>query len=368
MFRRTRVSRRIVLSGVAGAIGASIAKTSAAAEFSAAPRVRGGHKDVIVVGAGVFGAWTAWHLRGGPAVLLLDAWGPAHARASSGGESRMTRTVYGSDEVYTRMAWDSLRGLALAVVTRRPAHLSSHGRAVFLSARRVLRHADASTCTGALHICPSRPATRATLEKRFPQIAWDGIEIGLYEPELGALMARRAVQTLVQEFVAGGRRVSARAVTPPGTLPRALDGRDARRAANRCAPSTTCSRAAPGCRRCFPTCSARDLPDATGSVLLRAARGRRALCARATAGLGGLQRRRHLLRLPGPRSARLQDRARQARPALSTRTPAIAHAQRRTALAGRARLHAAAAFPRWRSGRWWNPASASTRTARTATC
>ena len=67
------------------------------------------HWDTIVVGAGVFGAWTAWHLqRTGQRVLVLDAWGPAHARASSGGESRMTRTAYGRDEIYSRMAWESL--------------------------------------------------------------------------------------------------------------------------------------------------------------------------------------------------------------------------------------------------------------------
>ena len=65
--------------------------------------------DAIVVGAGVFGAWTAWHLQQrGQRVLLLDAHGPAHARASSGGESRMTRGSYGPDEIYTRMALGSL--------------------------------------------------------------------------------------------------------------------------------------------------------------------------------------------------------------------------------------------------------------------
>src|SRR5688572_31134889 len=67
------------------------------------------HWHTIVVGAGTFGAWTAWNLqRKGQRVLLLDAWGPAHARASSGGESRMTRGAYGADEVYTRMALESL--------------------------------------------------------------------------------------------------------------------------------------------------------------------------------------------------------------------------------------------------------------------
>jgi len=48
--------------------------------------------DVAVIGAGVFGAWTAWHLaKRGQRVVLLDAYGAANARASSGGESRIIR-------------------------------------------------------------------------------------------------------------------------------------------------------------------------------------------------------------------------------------------------------------------------------------
>jgi len=67
-------------------------------------------QDVAVIGAGVFGAWTAWHLRrGGASVALVDAWGPGHSRASSGGESRIIRTGYGADEIYTRMAMRSLK-------------------------------------------------------------------------------------------------------------------------------------------------------------------------------------------------------------------------------------------------------------------
>src|SRR3546814_13060054 len=64
--------------------------------------------DVIIIGAGIFGAWTARRLQEmGRRVTLVDAWAPAHARASSGGESRMTRGAYGPDEVYTRMARES---------------------------------------------------------------------------------------------------------------------------------------------------------------------------------------------------------------------------------------------------------------------
>src|SRR5271168_1864400 len=67
--------------------------------------------DVAVIGAGVFGSWTAYNLqKSGAKVLLLDAYGPANARASSGGESRIIRMGYGADEVYTR--W-SLRALPL---------------------------------------------------------------------------------------------------------------------------------------------------------------------------------------------------------------------------------------------------------------
>src|SRR6266576_4245958 len=65
--------------------------------------------DVAVVGAGVFGAWTAYQLsRAGAEVILVDAYGPGNSRASSGGESRMIRMGYGPDQIYTRMAQRSL--------------------------------------------------------------------------------------------------------------------------------------------------------------------------------------------------------------------------------------------------------------------
>ena len=56
--------------------------------------------DVAVIGAGVFGAWTAWHLaKRGQRVALVEAYGPGHSRASSGGESRIIRMGYGADEL-----------------------------------------------------------------------------------------------------------------------------------------------------------------------------------------------------------------------------------------------------------------------------
>ena len=81
----TRLTRRSALIGG----GAALAAPALVRATSLGSTAR-----IIVVGAGVFGAWTAEHLRrAGHKVELLDAWGPAHARASSGGESRMTRAA-----------------------------------------------------------------------------------------------------------------------------------------------------------------------------------------------------------------------------------------------------------------------------------
>jgi sarcosine oxidase len=168
----------------------------------------------IVVGAGVFGAWTAWHLRQlGQRVLLLDAWGPAHARASSGGESRVTRTAYGADEVYTRMAWDSLPEWRW--LSERSGLPVFHQTGVLFFFPRVEPYVTQTIEVHKRLNLPTQALQRAELVKRFPQVSWDDIEVGLYEPELGALMARRAVQTLVAEFVKAGGTYRTASVAPP---------------------------------------------------------------------------------------------------------------------------------------------------------
>jgi sarcosine oxidase len=168
----------------------------------------------VVVGAGVFGAWTAEHLRrAGHNVLLLDAWGPAHARASSGGESRMTRAAYGADEIYTRMAVDSLPEWE-ALSARSPLPLFHRIGVLFFSGRRDEYFEQSIAVHRRLRL-PTEALGRAEMRRRFPMIDFSGVEIGLYEPQFGALMARRAVQELVAGFVRGGGRYERRAVVPP---------------------------------------------------------------------------------------------------------------------------------------------------------
>lgn len=170
--------------------------------------------DSVVVGAGVFGAWTAWHLRkSGQRVLLVDASGAAHARASSGGESRLTRGAYGADEIYTRMACDSLPLWRwLSKLAGLPVF---HPTGVLFFFQRREPYVEQSLEVHRRLKLPTVELDRGALERRYPQADWKDISVGLLEPEFGVLMARRAVQTLVKQFVKAGGEYRVAAVKPP---------------------------------------------------------------------------------------------------------------------------------------------------------
>lgn len=188
------MTRRSILGGMtAGALAPAVLR--AARPGSAA--------HVAVIGAGVFGSWTAEHLRrAGHRVTLADMAGPAHSRASSGGDSRMTRGGYGKDEIYTRMAFASLpEWKALSDKAGLPIFIP-HGVLFFSS-----KGGDYFTGSIAVHQrlgLPLEQMDGPQLQRRFPMIDFSGVTIGLFEAQFGALMARRAVQTLVKDFVAAG--------------------------------------------------------------------------------------------------------------------------------------------------------------------
>jgi monomeric sarcosine oxidase len=178
-------------------------------------RARSGNGwDVIVVGAGVFGAWTAWTLqRRGEKVLLVDAWGAAHARSSSGGETRLIRTEYAGNEFYTRWAWESYtQWQALAKRHESPLF---HGVGALYIYGQDGPKIDASIALQRSFGIPIEKLGAAELARRWPQMNFDGIGVGILQPTMGALMARRSVQTLVEEFVTAGGSFRQFAVDPP---------------------------------------------------------------------------------------------------------------------------------------------------------
>src|SRR5688572_29030270 len=73
-----------------------------------APAVAQSAGDVIVVGGGAFGGWTAYYLATlGAKVTLVDAYGPGNSRATSGDETRGIRTSYGDKGLWAElwMGW-----------------------------------------------------------------------------------------------------------------------------------------------------------------------------------------------------------------------------------------------------------------------
>src|SRR5687768_11870506 len=155
--------------------------------------------DVAVIGAGVFGAWTAYSLRrAGARVLLVDAYGPGNSRASSGGESRIIRLGYGPDEIYTRSAQRSLAlwNQLFEEIGPQTVPLFQNTGVLWLARERdAYCEAILSTLQGVGGRIEK--LDRDELVRRFPQIEPHQNGWGLFEPDAGILMARRAVQAVV---------------------------------------------------------------------------------------------------------------------------------------------------------------------------
>ena len=176
-----------------------------------------GKYDVAVIGAGVFGSWTAYCLqKSGARVLLVDAYGPANARASSGGESRIIRMGYGADEIYTRWSlhalplWKELFAQAGCPGLFQPTGVLwiAHDQEPYaLASMKMMQDAGAKF----------EKLAGEEVRRRFPQISFDDGAWGIFEPESGVLMARRAVQAVVaQAQKIGVSYISEAALAPSG--------------------------------------------------------------------------------------------------------------------------------------------------------
>jgi glycine/D-amino acid oxidase-like deaminating enzyme len=170
-------------------------------------------KRIAVIGAGAFGGWSALQLlRKGADVTLLDAWGPGNSRASSGGETRVIRGIYGPDRIYVELVtrafelWRESQKRWNTQLYRKTGTLWMFG-------------VDDSYARNSLPLqrefgLQVDELSAETARQRYPQISFDGIQSIYYEHEAGYLNARQACRVVRDAFIQEGGNYQQRSVRP----------------------------------------------------------------------------------------------------------------------------------------------------------
>ena len=177
--------------------------------------------DIAVVGAGVFGAWSAYQLkRAGASVLLVDAYGPGNSRASSGGESRIIRLGYGPDEIYSRSSQRSFTLWQQLFENTEPLFQKT---GVLWLAREHDAYCEATLATLQRLNANFERLDQDELIGRFPQLEFGPTTWGILELDSGVLLARRAVQAVAARAKAEGVDYVEEAIAPPQPVDGKLD-------------------------------------------------------------------------------------------------------------------------------------------------
>jgi sarcosine oxidase len=163
--------------------------------------------DVVIVGAGTFGASLAWRLaRAGERVTLVDQFEPGDERASSGGETRLVRCSHGPDGAYyAAMAWRA-RALWRELEQESGEDLYLECGLVWFAHREDGWEA-ASRAVLAEQGIPVERLEVGRAAPLFPSFRGDDLSFVLLEPAAGVLRAQRAVRALAAQAIAHGARL-----------------------------------------------------------------------------------------------------------------------------------------------------------------
>jgi sarcosine oxidase len=159
--------------------------------------------DVIVVGLGAMGAAATWQLAlTGARTLGLDRFDPPHTRGSTHGDTRITRLAIGEGSQYVPLAqrsqqlWrtieaetgQSLLHITGGLVVGRTTPSGSEAMGFQQSTAAIARRFDIA------HEELGSP----DLDRRFPQFAFTGAEVGYFEPTAGYVRPEAAVAAQLQ--------------------------------------------------------------------------------------------------------------------------------------------------------------------------
>ena len=185
--------------------------------------------NVVVVGAGAFGGWTALNLqRMGARVTLVDMYGPGNSRSTSGDESRGVRTSYGDrphGELWMQWAYQAIaKWKEFDAEFGIPAKNQIFFTTGDLLMRETWEPFLVQTRTWwEKNKIPFETMPVDEVRKRWPVFGIEDIQAVLFEPHAGVVRARRSTQLVAEVFQReGGRLVIGRVIPPePGDF----DGR-----------------------------------------------------------------------------------------------------------------------------------------------
>ncbi|MCM3903325.1 MAG: FAD-dependent oxidoreductase [Pyrinomonadaceae bacterium] len=170
--------------------------------------------DVAVIGAGVFGAWTAYLIRkSGASVILIDQYGAGNKLSSSGGETRIIRAGYGPDEIYSRSATRSLE-LWCHLGQQVGLRLFHRTGVLWMAGQQDAYSMNTLETFERMNVAFER-LTSTELSRRFPQIEARSIAWAILELEAGVLMARQGVSAAVKAARREGVEYVEDSVLPP---------------------------------------------------------------------------------------------------------------------------------------------------------
>jgi len=155
--------------------------------------------DVIVVGAGIVGSATAYHLaRSRKKVLLLEQFAVPHSRGSSHGQTRIIRRIYAEQHYADMMneAYDQWRQLELEADTT----LIKETGGLLVCPPKYYSALDSTQAALVKTNSPHEMLTSSQLKERFPHLQFGEEYRAVYDSGAGTIKAERALMAYQMLF------------------------------------------------------------------------------------------------------------------------------------------------------------------------
>jgi len=157
---------------------------------------------VVVVGAGAWGGWTAYHLRQrGARVTLIDAYGAGNSRSTSGDETRGVRSSYGDravGDLWTPWARSAIERWKLFEQEWGPVFRTKFYHE---TGDVIMRATEEPFIKKTIELWKANNVRHEVItgdeaRKRWPVIEARDITIAITEPDAGVIRARAATQAV----------------------------------------------------------------------------------------------------------------------------------------------------------------------------